>query len=110
MLSELRKQYNSLCKPSQFYLFVSLLSIIIISIQNLANSRKYCIGRYECNLEFPNIILFIGKLVYVLIWVVIFDSLCKSGYTNLAWGIILIPFVAMFMMIGMYMLMKMKHK
>jgi hypothetical protein len=107
MLEQLRKNYNKLCKPSQFYLFISITSIIIMLVQNLSTSNKYCVGSYECDLEFPNIILFVSKLAYVTVWAIIFDSLCKNGYTNLAWGIILVPFILMFMIIGMFIFSKM---
>ena len=107
MLSEYRKQFNNLCKPSQFYLFMSITSIVIMLIQNMTDSRKYCVGTYECNIEFSNIIIFVSKLAYVFLWTIIFNSLCKNGYSNLAWGIILVPFILMFMMIGMFMFSKM---
>ena len=106
-MEQLRKAFNNLCKPSQFYVFISITSIVIMLIQNLSSSKKYCVGSYECDLDFPNIILFLSKIAYVLVWTIIFDSLCKNGYTNLAWGIILIPFVLMFMIIGMFMFSKM---
>jgi len=103
MLEDLRKQFNKLCRPSQFYLFVSLLSILIIGLQNLTNPNKYCVGNYQCDIQFPNLLIFISKLIYVFVWAVIFDSLCKNGYTNLAWAIILVPVVLMFLMITVFM-------
>jgi len=107
MLNNFNKFFNKLCKPSQFYLFISITSIIIMIIQNMSDSRKYCVGTYECNIDFPNIIIFLSKIAYIFVWTVIFDSLCKNGYANLAWGIILVPFILMFMMIGMFIFTKM---
>ena len=107
MLSQYSKMFNKLCKPSQFYLFLSITSIVIMLIQNMSNSHKYCVGSYECDLEFNNIIIFLSKIAYILVWTVIFDSLCKNGYSNLAWGIILVPFIVMFLIIGMFLISKM---
>ena len=106
MFGNYTKKLNKLCKPSQFYLFLSLFSLVIIFIQNMNEPHKYCVGNYDCNLEYSNIFVFAVKLAFIFMWTIIFDSLCKNGYTNLAWGIVLVPFVMMFLMIAMFMMSK----
>jgi hypothetical protein len=108
MFSEYSKLFNKLCKPSKFYFVLSITSIVVMLLQNMFNPRKYCVGSFECDLDFPNIIIFLSKLAYILVWTIIFDSLCKNGYTNLSWGIILVPFVMMFMLVGIFLLSKIK--
>ncbi len=106
MLATLRKNYNLLCTPAQLYVFITLLSIIAIFFQNMNESRKYCVGMFTCDLTYNNLILFAFKIGYMLIWAIIFDSLCKNGYINLAWALVLLPFVAMFILIAMFMFAK----
>lgn len=101
MLADFMKTFKTLCKPSQFYLLVSLTSIIIMLMQNMTDGRKYCVGSYECNLPYSNMFIFLSKIAYIIVWTIIFDSLCKNGYKSLAWGIILVPVVLMFILIGL---------
>ena len=104
LVTRLRKNYNLLCSPAQLYVLISLISIIMIFFQNMRDSRKYCVGLLSCDLTYSNLVLFALKIGYMILWAIIFDSLCKNGYTNLAWAIVLLPFLAMFIMIGMFML------
>lgn len=106
MFDKLRKNYNLLCSPAQLYVLISLISIVMIFLQNMNESRKYCVGLLSCDLTYNNLILFAFKLVYMVVWAVIFDSLCKNGYTNLAWALVLLPFLAMFILIALFMLAK----
>lgn len=94
--------YKDLCKPAQFYVVLSLMSIILVLVQNLADSKKYCLGHYSCDLDFSNVFVFLAKLAYMLMWTIILQSLCKNGFKNLAWFIVLIPFVVMFMLLGFF--------
>lgn len=110
MFSNLQKQFNTLCTPSQFYLVLSIFAVILMLIQNKDNTNKYCVGNYSCNLPFSNIFLFIVKLLMILFWTIVLDSLCKNGYTNLAWVVVLFPFILMALMIGMTLLYFMAKK
>jgi hypothetical protein len=103
MFNNLRKQYNILCTPAQLYVFLSLIAIVTMLIQNMSEPNKYCVGRYSCYLNFNNLLLFGAKLLYVLLWTIILDSLCKNGYTELSWAIVLLPFIMMFVMVGVFL-------
>lgn len=94
-LKTLEKQFTKLCTPSQFYLVFSIFAVIIMLLQNSNDTRKYCVGNYSCKLPFSNVLLFVMKLLFILFWTIVLDSLCKNGYTNLAWVIILLPFILM---------------
>ena len=106
LVNNLRKNYNLLCTPAQLYVFISLISIIMIFFQNMYDSRKYCVGMLSCELTYNNLILFAFKLAYMVVWAIIFDSLCKNGYTNLSWALVLLPFIAMFILIAIFMFAK----
>ena len=104
MFADLRKRYNLLCSPAQLYVFMSLLSIVVMFLQNMTETRKYTIGMFTRTLSFSNLFMFLAKMVYVVVWAIILDSLCKNGYKDLAWTIVLLPFVLMFVLIGLMML------
>jgi ABC-type polysaccharide transport system permease subunit len=102
MLTNLRKNYNLLCTPSQVYVLISAIAIVTMLLQNLNEPRKYCIGRYSCKLNFNNLLLFVMKVLYVIFWAIILDSLCKNGYKDLAWAIVLLPFFLLFLLIVLF--------
>jgi len=70
----------------------------------MTETRKYTIGMFTRTLSFSNLFMFLAKMVYVVVWAIILDSLCKNGYKDLAWTIVLLPFVLMFVLIGLMML------
>lgn len=104
MLTKLRKNYNLLCTPSQVYVLISAIAIVAMLLQNIAEPRKYCIGRFSCQLNFNNLFVFAVKVLYVIFWAIVLDSLCKNGYKDLAWAIVLLPFFLLFLMIALFMM------
>lgn len=103
----IEKQYNHFvrfCDPAKFYLVVSLLSIVLILVENIFDSHTYCVGPYSCSLRYSNIFVFLVKIAYIVVWTVILDSLCKTKRKKLAWGLVLFPYVLMFMLIALFMM------
>ena len=98
------KEYHSLCRPAQFYAILSVISLFGILVQNLTDSTTYCLGSYSCQLEFSKAFIFVGKALYMLFWTIVLQSLCKSGYKSLSWFIVLVPFVLMFVLLGLFMI------
>jgi len=103
MFSNTLRDYKALCGPARLYATLSVLSLLAMVFQNLTNTRKYCLGRYSCNLPFSNIFVFLGKASYMLIWTIILQSLCKTGYSRLSWYFVLFPFIMMFIILGLFM-------
>jgi hypothetical protein len=106
-MSFAKDQYNVFlksCSPAKFYLVISLASIVVILIQNLFESYKYCLGPYSCSLDFSNIFVFLAKIIYVLIFAIILDSLCKNNHKKLAWLLVLFPYILMFVLMLLYIL------
>ena len=73
------KLYNSLCTPAQFYFLISCISVLSIYLQNLGNSNRYCVGKYTVSLRHHNIYFFLFKAIYVVIWTLLLNKLCKKG-------------------------------
>jgi len=101
----LPKSINDLCTPSQFYFILSFISLILIAIQNYGNKDKYCVGQFNCDV-YSTSIIFALKIVYILFWTWILNLICNAGYKNIAWFLVLLPFILMFVLIGLMVIVK----
>ena len=93
---------KNLCTPAYVYLVISLVAIVIMMIQNYGNVNTYCVGSYSCSVT-STVLIFIIKMLYVLFWTWILNLICKDGHTGVAWFLVLIPFILMFVIMGMVM-------
>jgi hypothetical protein len=97
------EQIKYLCKPAYVYLVISVLATIVLMIQNNGNQNRYCVGSFEC--EVPNTaLLFLAKFMYIAFWTFVLNAICRSGYKQFAWFLVLLPFIMFFVLIGMMML------
>lgn len=96
---------RKLCQPAYIYLVLSLVSLVMMIIQNYLNKKKnkYCVGIFECTVK-SIIPIFLVKIVYIIFWTFILDLLCKNGYQKISWFIILFPFIMFFILIGLFIL------
>lgn len=101
---KIKNDFLRLCKPAQVYVLISAVALFAMILQNLYEPRKYCIGMYSCKLKYNKSILFFMKVLYILFWTIVLDSLCKNGYSSLSWAIVLLPFITLFLLIGMVFL------
>ena len=93
----LQKTVKKLCTPAYVYMIVSVLTLLLLGLQNLGNSTSYCVGQYRCNVSNTGAV-FLGKVIYVLFWIWALDMVCKLGYKNVAWFLFLLPYA--FMILG----------
>ena len=92
------KDFKNLCTPAFFYLAISVVIFVVIAVQNFGNTSKYCLGNYECYV--PNtFMMFVFKALYILFWTFILNTLCKAGYKEISWLILLIPFILTFIIL-----------
>jgi len=103
-MNNILKSVNKLCLPAQLYLAISTLSILGLLFQNMGMQNKYCIGHLSAQLPCSNMAVFVGKILYVLVWTWILQKLCKKGYKSISWLIVLCPFVLMFLILLLLML------
>ena len=82
---------NKLCSPAKLYVFLSLLCVLLLLIQNITNSHDiYTFGK--SNYKIANKpLLFVIKLLYIVLWTCILQYVCKAGYKNLSWVLVLFP-------------------
>ena len=97
------EQIKYLCKPAYVYLVISVIATVILMIQNGGNQNRYCVGSFEC--EVPSTALvFLMKFLYIGFWTFVLNAICRSGYKQVAWFLVLLPFIMFFDLIGLAML------
>lgn len=89
----------SLCTPAFIYILLSSIGIIIIAYQNYGNQNLYCVGNVNCPVQSTTPI-FIAKILYVLFWTFVLNTLCSYGYYKLSWFILLLPFILFFVVVS----------
>ena len=99
-VNKLTTSYNKLCTPAMLYFTISILSLIVVLFQNLGHTKSFHIGSFSARV--PNTALvFIIKLMYILFWTWILDLICKDKHTNVAWLLVLLPYVVLALIIGL---------
>ena len=110
-INNFMKTVGKMCTPAQLYLGLSVLSIVTMIIQNIANPDIYCCGSFEVKTPINKSIYFVLKFLYVAVCAYILNILCKKGYTKLSWLLILLPLIMMFVIIALFILfLKKSHK
>lgn len=71
--------FSKMCEPAKLYLVVSMI-FLVMAIFNRISALTLVI-----------------KGIFVLIWSMILNWLCSKGFSGLAWIIVLLPFLAIFM-------------
>ena len=91
----------NLCTPATIYLVLSAIGIIMIAFQNYGISPNiYCVGNVRCPVQ-SSMPIFIMKIIYVAFWTFVLNSLCDYGYNQLAWFLLLLPFIFFFIFVFM---------
>jgi hypothetical protein len=93
---------RNLCTPSYLYLIISIVMLVVMAIQNMGSVNVYCLGSYSCDVSSVYLIFMI-KIIYVLFWTWILNLMCRSGATGVAWFFFLLPFILLFIMIALMM-------
>lgn len=101
----LPKTIQDLCRPSQIYFIISFISLLVMATQNYGNKDKYCVGQFKCDV-YSTSIIFILKIVYILFWTWVLNLICNAGYKNVSWFLVLLPFILMFVLIGLMFIVK----
>ena len=94
------RNINQLCTPSFVYFILSVIGIIITIFQNMGHTNIYCLGNLTCNVP-STIMIFIIKVVYILFWTFILNSLCKAGYKEVSWFLVILPLLLFFVILGL---------
>jgi hypothetical protein len=97
------RSFNQLCAPSKVYFVISILALALILLQNIGNQNSYHVGSFSCRVP-STILVFIVKLIYILFWTWVLNLICKDGHSGISWLLVLLPFILLFVIIGLLML------
>jgi hypothetical protein len=102
-MSSFPKSLKELCTPAMLYFVISMLFLFIVVLQNLGNSNSYNVGSFSCHV--PNtMVVFVIKLIYILFWTYVLNLICKDGHVGLSWLLVLLPWILLFVIIGLLMI------
>ena len=103
------KKLSELCTPSLVYFVISVIGLAMAIVQNLGNKNRYSLGSFSC--QVPSCMaIFIIKVVYVLFWTWILYLMCCDGHVEIAWFLVLLPFILLAIVIGLVMTNQKKSK
>ena len=94
---------KELCTPASLYFVISMIGLFIVLIQNLGYSNSYHVGSFSCRVPSTTAV-FIAKLIYVLFWTYVLNLICKDGHVGVSWLLVLLPWLLLFVMIGLLMI------
>jgi hypothetical protein len=94
---------KELCTPASLYFVISMIALVLVLFQNLGNNHSYHVGSFSCRV--PNtMVVFTVKLIYVLFWTYVLNLICKDGHVGVSWLLVLLPWILLFVMIGLLMI------
>jgi len=96
------KKLKELCTPAFVYFVLSMIGLILMLVQNLGNNNVYSLGSFSSRV--PNTtMIFIFKIIYILFWTWILNLICRDGHAGIAWFLVLVPFILVFVMMLLFM-------
>jgi len=97
------KKLKDLCTPARVYFIISMVFIILSVFQNIGNNKIYKLGSFSSDV--PNtFLIFLVKLIYILFWTWILNLICKDGHSEISWFLVMVPFILLFIIVGIIML------
>ncbi len=96
------KKLKELCTPAFLYFVLSMLALFINVFQNLGNSRRYNLGMLSARVP-STFLVFVVNFIYILFWTWVLNLMCKDGHKEIAWFLVLIPFILLFLIMGSMM-------
>jgi hypothetical protein len=96
------KKLKQLCTPAFLYFVLSMLGVLVSVVQNLGNSRRYNLGMLSTSVP-STFLVFVVKIIYILFWTWVLNLMCKDGHKEIAWFLVLIPFILLFLIMGSMM-------
>ena len=99
----LLNRIQKLCTPAYIYLVISLIILVVMTVQNVGDNQQYCAGNYACQVSNTSLI-FLIKLIFVAFWTWVLNLICKAGAPIVSWVLVMFPIVLMFFLIALFIL------
>lgn len=97
------KTLKDLCTPAALYFIISMIALIMVLFQNLGNSHSYNLGNFSCRVP-STVLVFVVKFIYIVFWTYVLNLICKDGHVGISWLLVLLPWILLFVMIGLLMI------
>lgn len=85
---------NNLCTPAYLYFVISIVFLIITIVFLTTGSvdmNTFCLDE-KCTK--PGVaFLIVSKFLFIIFWTWILNTICRSGYNNVAWFLFLLPYI-----------------
>jgi len=93
------RKLKELCTPAFIYFLLSVIGIVATVVSNLGGrSNMYTLGHFSTPVPNTWLVLIIN-VIYVLFWTWILNLMCKDGHREIAWFLVLLPFVLFFILL-----------
>ena len=109
-MNKILNQIQKLCSPARLYFILSVVSFLAMFVQNCQDSSSYNIGTFSVDSPCHNGVFFLMKAGYIIAWTYLLNLLCKKGFKTVSWALVLLPFVGMFIAIGLLMFLLLKRE
>lgn len=86
---------QSLCTPAFIFFILSVVSLFVMIFDNIENTHHYCFGNVSCKVANTSTI-FIVEILFIVFWTWFLNAICSRGYVNVAWFILLFPYILLF--------------
>ena len=95
MMDGIISKIQSLCTPAFIFFILSVVSLFVMIFDNIDNTHHYCFGNVSCNVANTSTI-FIVEILFIVFWTWVLNAICSRGYVNVAWFILLFPYILLF--------------
>lgn len=104
--------FDKICTPAQIYLIVSFILMVLSYFGMNAISQQITLN--QANNSFLQSLNFtyqkdtrtsyLVQAVFIVLWTWVLSYLCKKGFSNLSWFLVLLPWVLMFLAFFVYII------
>lgn len=94
---------KQLCTPASLYFVISIIALLMVLFQNIGNRNSYNVGNFSCRVP-STALVFIIKFIYIVFWTYVLNLICKDGHVGISWLLVLLPWLLLFVIIGLLML------
>lgn len=104
--------FDKICTPAQIYLIVSFILMVLSYFGMNAISQQITLN--QANNSFLQSLNFtyqkdtrtsyLVQAVFIVLWTWVLSYLCKKGFSNLSWFLVLLPWVLMFLAFFVYVI------
>jgi len=102
---------KNLCTPAHIYFVISVIFLIlayfginsITKIIQLNQGDNKMLQSLNFTYQKDSRVTYIFQIVFILFWTWILNLLCKKGYKNLSWFLVLFPWLLSFIGVFVYL-------